>query len=68
VSDEPLYCALCGKEECEHPADAEGAYCVACGVVPLEGGECKFFKTGGNDTGCSTPNGLAKLVEEGDEA
>lgn len=52
MSDEPIYCEKCGAEECECDFGAEGPYCMACGVVPAPGRECKFYKTGGNETGC----------------
>jgi len=59
VSDEPLYCVVCGAEDfnCEHEPDAEGPYCDVCGVIPIEGGECVFYKRGGNQTGCVPAEG-----------
>jgi hypothetical protein len=51
-----LYCVACGAEvgvdDCDHGPDAEGPYCHTCGVIPTEGGECKFYKPNGNETGC----------------
>lgn len=56
MSDEPIYCQLCGRKDCdhdpEHPLVAAGPYCHACGVIPVPDGECMFFKPGGNKTGC----------------
>ncbi len=49
---EPLYCVVCGKEECDHPYDVEGPYCDVCGVIPRPGGECKYMKIGGREDGC----------------
>ena len=56
-AEEPLYCPVCGREWGVDPLcdcnDAEGGpYCHVCGVIPAPGGECKFFKAGGNETGC----------------
>lgn len=43
MSDEPLYCVVCGREECDHDLEAEGPYCHVCGVIPAPGWECKFY-------------------------
>jgi 8-oxo-dGTP pyrophosphatase MutT (NUDIX family) len=52
--DEPLYCVVCGKEDCtEHdPKESKGPYCFACGVIPAPGGACAFHTPDGNMTGC----------------
>jgi hypothetical protein len=34
MSDEPLYCTHCGKEQCGcPPEDGMGPYCDICGVI-----------------------------------
>jgi hypothetical protein len=57
VSDEPLYCAACGREDCACDQDADGLYCQACGVIPAPGKECKFYKEGGLEKRCETGEG-----------
>ncbi len=53
MSDEPLYCVVCGKEDCsEHSYESIGPYCHTCGVIPAPGGACMFHMPGGNRRGC----------------
>ena len=47
MSDEPLYCTVCGAEwgDCDHPLPGDddwrsGPYCEVCGVVPADGHDC----------------------------
>ena len=56
MSDEPLFCQVCGAEDwaCPHEPGTTGPYCEVCGVIPREGGECEYFRAGGNDKGCET--------------
>lgn len=58
MSDEPLYCTVCGAEDgdCEHDPWAEGfepgPYCESCGVIPWPGKGCKFHERGGRNEPC----------------
>lgn len=54
MSDEPLFCVVCGKQDCsEHdPKESTGPYCYACGVIPAPDGACAFHSPDGNTTGC----------------
>jgi hypothetical protein len=52
MSDEPLYCVACGREDCDCAYDVEGPYCHACGVIPTPGMECRFYKEGGRSEPC----------------
>jgi len=67
MSEEPLYCPSCGKEWGPGPDDCrcdydmavdpdpprDQRYCQVCGVIPAVGGECHFYKAGGNARGCT---------------
>jgi hypothetical protein len=61
MNDEPLYCPKCGQEigpdhkDCDYedgPIPRHSRYCEICGIIPGVGGECEFYKAGGNNTGC----------------
>jgi hypothetical protein len=47
VSDEPIYCTVCGLEwgDCAHPLPGDDGYvqgdhCEVCSVIPAPGLEC----------------------------
>lgn len=47
ASDEPLYCVICGQEDCGHDFEANpppraARYCHVDGVIPAIGKECRF--------------------------
>lgn len=47
MSDEPLYCTVCGAEDwnCEHAQqETVGPYCEICGVIPAPGYDCSITK------------------------
>ena len=62
MSDEPLFCPLCGDEigpdhrncgfDFEADVPREKRHCEVCGVIPRDGFECHFYQRGGNREGC----------------
>jgi hypothetical protein len=58
MSDEPLFCTVCGAEDfaCDHdPRSDHGPYCEVCGIVPAAGKECHFYKKSGRPQMCEGP-------------
>lgn len=69
MSDEPLYCVVCGREwgdapDCGHDPVSTGGtepdppraerYCHVDGVIPAPGKECHFYEPGGRARPCET--------------
>ena len=54
MSDEPLYCQVCGAEDwsCGHGPETTGPYCETCGVIPASGKACMFHTRGGRAEPC----------------
>lgn len=55
--EEPLYCRVCGAEDCwcDHDFEDVGPYCDVCGIIPAPGFECMFMKADGRRDRCKGP-------------
>jgi hypothetical protein len=54
--EEPLYCRVCGAEDCwcDHSFEDEGPYCDVCGIIPAPGFGCVYMG-GPRRDGCKGP-------------